>query len=168
GHSVLSKTFSVSRYTTSVSLSLIRVCSHRVILGEHNRGSNDEPIQIQVVSKVITHPLYNSVTFNNDIALLKLSSPVTFTPSISPVCLASSGASIVPGTRCFTTGWGQTASTSQSAVKQKENNNTTVFVQCNVSCFFLFFSEPSDPSANSCTHHKSCCVQTDLGSEQTH
>ncbi len=34
--------------------------------------------------------------------------------------------------------------------------------------FFPFFSEPSDPAANRCTHHKSCCVQTDLGSEQNH
>uniref|UniRef100_A0A672LX55 Chymotrypsin like n=1 Tax=Sinocyclocheilus grahami TaxID=75366 RepID=A0A672LX55_SINGR len=47
-------------------------------------------------------------TINNDIALLKLSSPVTFTPRISPVCLAPSTISILPGTRCFTTGWGIT------------------------------------------------------------
>uniref|UniRef100_A0A8C2IFI1 chymotrypsin n=1 Tax=Cyprinus carpio TaxID=7962 RepID=A0A8C2IFI1_CYPCA len=69
--------------------------------------------------QVITHPLYNSVTFNNDIALLKLSSPVTFTPRISPVCLASSDTSIVPGTRCFTTGWGQTATTTSPEILQQ-------------------------------------------------
>ncbi|XP_058600892.1 chymotrypsin-like protease CTRL-1 isoform X2 [Onychostoma macrolepis] len=84
---------------------------HRVVLGEHNRGSNVEPIQVKQVSKVITHPLYSRATFNNDIALLKLSSPVTFTPRISPVCLAPSTISILPGTRCFTTGWGRTATT---------------------------------------------------------
>uniref|UniRef100_A0A673J169 chymotrypsin n=1 Tax=Sinocyclocheilus rhinocerous TaxID=307959 RepID=A0A673J169_9TELE len=68
---------------------------------------------------VITHPLYSRATFNNDIALLKLSSPVTFTPRISPVCLAPSNTSILPGTRCFTTGWGQTASTSHPEVLQQ-------------------------------------------------
>uniref|UniRef100_A0A671R719 chymotrypsin n=1 Tax=Sinocyclocheilus anshuiensis TaxID=1608454 RepID=A0A671R719_9TELE len=60
---------------------------------------------------VITHPLYSRATFNNDIALLKLSSPVTLTPRISPVCLAPSTINILPGTRCFTTGWGRTATT---------------------------------------------------------
>uniref|UniRef100_A0A8C1GRH6 Zgc:171592 n=1 Tax=Cyprinus carpio TaxID=7962 RepID=A0A8C1GRH6_CYPCA len=69
--------------------------------------------------QVITHPLYNRVTFNHDIALLKLSSPVTFTPSISPVCLASSDTSILPGTRCFTTGWGQTATTTSPLILQQ-------------------------------------------------
>uniref|UniRef100_A0A671R7I9 chymotrypsin n=1 Tax=Sinocyclocheilus anshuiensis TaxID=1608454 RepID=A0A671R7I9_9TELE len=81
---------------------------HRVIFGEHNHGSSVEPIQVKLVSKVITHPLYSRATFNNDIALLKLSSPVTLTPRISPVCLAPSTINILPGTRCFTTGWGRT------------------------------------------------------------
>uniref|UniRef100_A0A671MDS2 Zgc:171592 n=1 Tax=Sinocyclocheilus anshuiensis TaxID=1608454 RepID=A0A671MDS2_9TELE len=69
--------------------------------------------------RVITHPLYNRATFNNDIALLKLSAPVTFTPRISPVCLAPSNTSILPGTRCFTTGWGQTATTSHPEILQQ-------------------------------------------------
>ncbi|XP_073673546.1 chymotrypsin-like protease CTRL-1 [Garra rufa] len=93
--------------------------SHRVILGEHDRSSNAEPIQIKLVSKVIAHPLYSTTTKSNDIALLKLSSPVTFTPRISPVCLAPSNINILPGTRCFTTGWGQTATTSNPMILQQ-------------------------------------------------
>uniref|UniRef100_A0A8C2IEU2 chymotrypsin n=1 Tax=Cyprinus carpio TaxID=7962 RepID=A0A8C2IEU2_CYPCA len=95
------------------------VSFHRVILGEHNHGSNVEPIQVKLVSKVITHPLYSRATFNNDIALLKLSSPVTLTPRISPVCLAPSALSILPGTRCFTTGWGRTATTTSPLILQQ-------------------------------------------------
>ncbi|XP_016116860.1 chymotrypsin-like protease CTRL-1 [Sinocyclocheilus grahami] len=91
----------------------------KVKLGEHDRGSNVEPFQVKLVSKVITQPLYSITTINNDIALLKLSSPVTFTPRISPVCLAPSTISILPGTRCFTTGWGQTATTSTPMILQE-------------------------------------------------
>ncbi len=87
--------------------------------------------------QVITHPLYSSTTINNDIALLKLSSRVTFTPRISPVCLAPSTINILPGTRCFTTGWGQTETTSKSAVKQRWT--VRIIVVCYMSHLFYFF-----------------------------
>ncbi|CAM4555428.1 unnamed protein product [Leuciscus chuanchicus] len=69
--------------------------------------------------RVITHPLYSSSTINNDIALLKLASPVVFTPRISPVCLAPSTINILPGSRCFTTGWGATATTWSPLILQQ-------------------------------------------------
>lgn len=88
--------------------------------------------------QVITHPLYSSTTLNNDIALLKLASPVVFTPRISPVCLAPSTINILPGTRCFTTGWGRTATTCKSAVRQRQIGKNYLSVLSNV--FFSFFS----------------------------
>uniref|UniRef100_A0A671M9I5 Zgc:171592 n=1 Tax=Sinocyclocheilus anshuiensis TaxID=1608454 RepID=A0A671M9I5_9TELE len=99
----------------------VMVGSHRVILGEHNRGPHPDPTMNSILQlkSVITHPLYNRATFNNDIALLKLSAPVTFTPRISPVCLAPSNTSILPGTRCFTTGWGQTTTTTSPLILQQ-------------------------------------------------
>ncbi|KAA8581624.1 hypothetical protein FQN60_003205 [Etheostoma spectabile] len=41
------------------------------------------------VSRIIIHPDFNNVPFNNDIALMKLSSPVNFTDYIRPACLAN-------------------------------------------------------------------------------
>uniref|UniRef100_A0A8C9ZRL1 chymotrypsin n=1 Tax=Sander lucioperca TaxID=283035 RepID=A0A8C9ZRL1_SANLU len=81
--------------------------NHRVILGEHDRQSNSD--------NTITHKklsLLNKNNFNNDITLLKLSSPVQMTSRVSPVCLASSSTNIPYGTRCVTTGWGKTGQTS--------------------------------------------------------
>ncbi|XP_038592630.1 chymotrypsin-like protease CTRL-1 [Micropterus salmoides] len=59
------------------------------------------------VSQIIKHPNFDSKTLDNDIALLKLSSPVTFTKFIRPVCLAAGGSVFNAGTTCWVTGWGR-------------------------------------------------------------
>ncbi|XP_036420125.1 chymotrypsin-like protease CTRL-1 [Colossoma macropomum] len=92
---------------------------HRVILGEHDRGTNAEPLQILNIAKAITNPYYNSQTFNNDITLLKLSSPAQMTNRVSPVCVASSSTNVPAGTRCVTTGWGKTGTTSTPRILQQ-------------------------------------------------
>uniref|UniRef100_A0A673Z0U7 Chymotrypsin-like n=1 Tax=Salmo trutta TaxID=8032 RepID=A0A673Z0U7_SALTR len=84
---------------------------HQVILSEHDRQFNAEPIQVKSISRAITHPYYNSQNFKNDVTLLKLSSPVQITSRVSSVCLASSSTSFPSGTRCVTTGWGKTGTT---------------------------------------------------------
>uniref|UniRef100_A0A8C2L569 Si:dkey-32n7.7 n=1 Tax=Cyprinus carpio TaxID=7962 RepID=A0A8C2L569_CYPCA len=57
------------------------------------------------VRLIIKHPKYN-FTNDNDIALLKLRSPVTFTDYISPVCLAAHNSVFNSGTDSWITGWG--------------------------------------------------------------
>ncbi|XP_067334276.1 transmembrane protease serine 9-like [Channa argus] len=65
--------------------------------------------QSLAISQVIINPNYNSITNDNDICLLKLASPVTFTNYIRPVCLAASGSTFYKGTDSWVTGWGDIA-----------------------------------------------------------
>ncbi|XP_068187215.1 transmembrane protease serine 2-like [Antennarius striatus] len=58
------------------------------------------------VSKIISHEGYNSGTNDNDIALLKLTTPLTFTDTRKPVCLPNDGINISPGHRAWISGWG--------------------------------------------------------------
>ncbi|XP_058258434.1 serine protease 27-like [Hemibagrus wyckioides] len=81
-----------------------------VYLGKQTlNGSNPNQIS-RGVKQVILHPNYNSATQNNDIVLLLLSSSVTFTNYIRPVCLAAQSSNFPAGTNCWVTGWGNIAS----------------------------------------------------------
>lgn len=56
---------------------------------------------------IINHPKYNNlIDFDNDIALVQLSSSVTFSDYIRPVCLAAAGSVFGGGTESWITGWG--------------------------------------------------------------
>uniref|UniRef100_A0A4X2M2V5 Chymotrypsin like n=1 Tax=Vombatus ursinus TaxID=29139 RepID=A0A4X2M2V5_VOMUR len=81
---------------------------HLVVLGEYDRSSNAEPVQVRTISKIITYPGWNPNTMNNDLTLLKPSSPVQFTSRISPVCLATD-INIPQDITCVTSGWGHTS-----------------------------------------------------------
>lgn len=93
-----------------LSLSSIGTSGLVVYLGKQTQvGVNRNQIT-RKVTKIIRHPMYNSITYDNDITLLLLSSSVTFTNYIRPVCLAGQGSSFPSGTQCWITGWGNIAS----------------------------------------------------------
>ncbi|XP_063328800.2 transmembrane protease serine 9-like, partial [Pelmatolapia mariae] len=73
------------------------------------QGSNPNAVS-RTVTQIIKHPNYNSKTFDNDICLLQLSSPVTFNNYISPVCLAASDSTFYSGVNSWVTGWGSIGS----------------------------------------------------------
>uniref|UniRef100_A0A3Q3VL02 Peptidase S1 domain-containing protein n=1 Tax=Mola mola TaxID=94237 RepID=A0A3Q3VL02_MOLML len=77
-----------------------------IYLGRHTQsGPNNDEVS-RSVTQIIIHPDYNSTTFNNDITLMKLSSPINFTDKIKPICLASSTSQFHKSTSCWATGWG--------------------------------------------------------------
>ncbi|XP_070690743.1 suppressor of tumorigenicity 14 protein homolog [Pempheris klunzingeri] len=63
-------------------------------------------VQRSPVKRIISHPDYNQMTFDYDIALLELSEPLTFTNTIQPICLPSSTHVFPAGMSCWVTGWG--------------------------------------------------------------
>ncbi|XP_063961438.1 uncharacterized protein LOC129270205 isoform X2 [Lytechinus pictus] len=63
--------------------------------------------QLRDVRQVIKHPLYDRGTLTNDIALLKLVTPLNFTNEVQPVCLPSADESVPKPEEYVTfTGWG--------------------------------------------------------------
>ncbi|KAI2663682.1 Serine protease 27 [Labeo rohita] len=84
----------------------VSASSLRVYLGRRTQeGSNSNEV-VRTVRTIIVHPYYNSNTNNNDIALLRLSSTVTFNNYIRPVCLAAQSSVFSAGTSSWITGWG--------------------------------------------------------------
>uniref|UniRef100_A0A669D281 Zgc:100868 n=2 Tax=Oreochromis niloticus TaxID=8128 RepID=A0A669D281_ORENI len=81
-----------------------------VNLGLQSLEGSNPNAESRTVTQIINHPNYNSVTNNNDICLLQLSSPVTFTSYISPVCLAASDSTFYSGVNSWVTGWGNIGS----------------------------------------------------------
>uniref|UniRef100_A0A8D0GF93 trypsin n=1 Tax=Sphenodon punctatus TaxID=8508 RepID=A0A8D0GF93_SPHPU len=77
-------------------------------LGEHNIEVLEGTEEFIDSAKVIRHPQYSSYSLNNDIMLIKLSTPATLTRDISPISLPSACASA--GTNCLISGWGNTLS----------------------------------------------------------
>jgi len=76
-----------------------------VVLGDYKPKQTSGKEQRRKAVQVIRHPGYNQNTMNWDLAMVKLSSPVSMSDCVGTVCLPSGG-DVSPGTSCWITGWG--------------------------------------------------------------
>ncbi|KAK2895352.1 uncharacterized protein prss56 [Channa argus] len=75
------------------------------VVGEFDITKTDPDEQVLKVNRIIPHPKFNPKTFNNDIALVELTSPVVLSERVTPVCLPS-GIEPPTGSPCLVAGWG--------------------------------------------------------------
>ncbi|PFX11244.1 Transmembrane protease serine 11G, partial [Stylophora pistillata] len=72
-------------------------------MGAHKITDIGQEIQVE---KIITHENYNPNNLQNDIALLKLTESAKIDKGVGRVCLPDANLSLVPGKKCYITGWG--------------------------------------------------------------
>ncbi|XP_061575796.1 ST14 transmembrane serine protease matriptase a [Cololabis saira] len=77
-------------------------------LGLHVQGLTKSHVVKRKLKQIIPHPYYNHYTFDNDIALMELDSPVTYSDYIVPICLPSPQHVFPMGDTVWITGWGAT------------------------------------------------------------
>uniref|UniRef100_A0A672IXT4 Suppressor of tumorigenicity 14 protein homolog n=1 Tax=Salarias fasciatus TaxID=181472 RepID=A0A672IXT4_SALFA len=77
-------------------------------LGLHMQGQISTHVVRRSLKRIIPHPNYNDFTFDNDIALMELQSPVTYSDYIQPICLPAAQHNFPTGSTVWITGWGAT------------------------------------------------------------
>jgi len=77
-----------------------------VSFGEYELGVQDSNHIDVEVEQIITHPLYNAKTKDNDISLIQLKQAIKLGPRIIPICLPQSSSTIYSGSRCYISGYG--------------------------------------------------------------
>lgn len=77
-------------------------------LGLHAQSNVGKTVVKKNLKKIIPHPNYNAYTYDNDIALMELDSPVTYSDYIKPVCMPAPQHDFPSGHSVWITGWGAT------------------------------------------------------------
>lgn len=132
GASLLDSTHILTAAHCVAHMSSYDVAKLEAALGMHSLKPIDPEAKRIKIKRVTRHKGFNSRTLYNDIAILTLASPVTFGPTMSPVCLPSAGSTTTyEGKEAAVIGWGALKEGgSQPSVLQQ----VTVLVQSNTEC----------------------------------
>lgn len=86
-----------------------------VRVGAHNRSSSG---QVLPTRQLILHPKYDEQRSTNDIGIIKLAAPISFSNQIQPICLVDQIVEPALGTTAFIAGWGTTIYQNAASVSQ--------------------------------------------------
>lgn len=82
------------------------VSSYIVYVGRHQINSVNPHESSHRVKQVKVPSGYVEPHSGQDVALVELSTPITWSDYVSPICLPSSGTLFPSGMQCYVTGWG--------------------------------------------------------------
>uniref|UniRef100_A0A672G378 trypsin n=1 Tax=Salarias fasciatus TaxID=181472 RepID=A0A672G378_SALFA len=77
-----------------------------IVAGDHRVNVFEGTEQYAKPHRLVTHPLYNSSTNNNDIMLIKLRAPMVLNKHVALVALPRQGTGVIEGHVCRVSGWG--------------------------------------------------------------
>ncbi|XP_075949759.1 serine protease 33 [Anarhichas minor] len=80
--------------------------SYTIYVGRYQLNGFNSHQSIHRVSRVVIPYGYSEPKNGKDLALVRLSSPVTWSDYVRPVCLPASGTLFPGGMQCYVTGWG--------------------------------------------------------------
>lgn len=85
-----------------------RVDLWEALLGLHIQDQANEWTVRRNLKRIISHPHYNPLTYDHDMALMELEKPVPLNQNIWPICLPSPSHQFSAGESAWITGWGAT------------------------------------------------------------
>ena len=107
--------------------------SIQVLVGAHNTTHSN--VDRRDISTIRTHPQFSSGQGRYDAAIMFLSSALTFTSSVAPVCLPGSVRTLYTGQIATVTGWGFTGDAGDTSPTLQE---VEVTVASNEECSDIY------------------------------
>jgi len=78
---------------------------YKIRLGEHHLKKLEGFEVFRTIDRIYVHQNYDQ-NYDNDIAVLRLTKTVEFSPNRRPACIADIGDEVKKGMSCFVAGWG--------------------------------------------------------------
>ncbi|XP_024140745.1 serine protease 27 [Oryzias melastigma] len=119
------------------------VSNYIVYVGRYQIKNTNQHESVHSVSRVVIPSSYVESYKGQDVALVQLSTPITWSDYARPVCLPSSGTLFSAGMRCYVTGWGNTKEdVSLSGLGTLQEVEVPIISQS--SCQEMYLSDPTE------------------------
>lgn len=81
----------------------------KIDVGIHSRSANEANRKEYLVSEIIQHPGFNFQFLDDDIAIMKTTTPIEINDYVRPICLPAQESEAKVGQECVVIGWGAIA-----------------------------------------------------------